>query len=109
MQVVVTDFNLRDSANSQKIILSAANAQSTVLNTPNAANYSASIPVPGQDVLLTADVPCWIVQGVNPVAVADGTFQYIPANTLFRTNVSNGNRIGAIAGGAGNLYITPLG
>lgn len=101
--------NLQLLNTSQKIILSAASAQSSALNiagyTPN-PNFPNP---PDQYIMMTADVPFWARQVPNAggTAVADGTDQYFPANTPIRVQVIHGNRIAAIAAGAGNLYLTP--
>jgi hypothetical protein len=109
MQTLTHSANLLEGGTSQKVVLSAASAQSTVLRVPGATlNPNLPPPTPGQYVLVTGDVLWFGRQGVNPVAVAD-IDQVFLANNTYRISVVDGNKIAAIAAGAGNLYITPLG
>jgi len=108
MFTVSYSVNLLEGNTSQRVTLSAVSAQSTQFLVPGAAaNPDLPPPTPGQYVLITGDVAFWARQGANPTAVVD-VDQYFPANNSYRVSVANGNRIAAVAAGAGNLYITPL-
>ena len=98
MQVMSISFVAPTINNSQKVVLSAASAQSVVYDATNCLSNK---------VLLTSDVPCWIMSGVNPTAVADGTCLYLAANVMYRILLAPGFKLALIAGGAGNAYITP--
>ncbi len=87
---------------SQKVIVSVASAASAVIAQP--VGFPPGVPVP---VVLIGDVPFWVRYATAPTAVADGTDQYWPANLPLRTQVIAGKQFGLIAGGAGNVYITP--
>ena len=64
-------------------------------------------PILAQWVTLTATVDIFARQGVNPIAVATGADQMIPAG-IYRVSVRIGNRIAVIAvGTAGSVYFTP--
>lgn len=76
---------------SQKVVLSAASAQSTVLA--------------GSTVVVTPDVNCFMRMGVNPAAVVD-VDRILIANTAHRVTISPGQKLAFIAAGAGNAYIT---
>jgi hypothetical protein len=87
---------------SSKVTLSVASAQGPVITRPT--DVPKGVPI---KCLMTGDVPFWMRKGTNPTAVADGTDQYVPANTPIRVELMEGERIAAIAAGAGNLYFTP--
>jgi hypothetical protein len=85
-----------------KVVLSVASAQGPVITRPT--DHPKGVPI---KCLMTADVACWFRKGTNPTALADGTDQYVPANATIRIELMEGERIAAIAAGAGNLYFTP--
>lgn len=90
-------ITLYTGGNSRVLTLSAASAVTTVINN-------------SKTIYVVATVPCWVRQGPSggTVAMADGTDQYIPANTPMRlAGFKTGNVLAAIAGGAGFLYLTP--
>lgn len=76
---------------SQKVVLSAASAQSAVLT--------------GSAVVVTPDVNCFIRMGANPVALPD-VDRMLVAGVAHRVTVSPGCKLALIAAGAGNAYIT---
>jgi len=52
--------------------------------------------------------PAFVRAGATPVAVANGTDQPIPAETLLRIEFTPGHKLAFItAGGTGTAYITP--
>lgn len=77
---------------SQKVVLSAASAQSAV--------------IAGSAAVITPDVNCFMRMGVNPAAVVD-VDQLLLANNTYRVTVSPGQKLAFIAAGAGNCWITP--
>jgi hypothetical protein len=57
---------------------------------------------------LLVDVPAFFRVGAAPVAVVNGTDQYIPANQLFRIGpFAATDKIAVIAAEVGNAYISP--
>ena len=80
-------------ANTQKITVGTTHAQTAVLTSPY--------------VVFSADVDCFVLQGQNPTALADGTCHPLPANTLLRLKVTPGNKLSLVAASAGTAYITP--
>ena len=79
---------------SAAVSISATSAQSAVIATNRVVLYST--------------VACWIRQGADPTALGNGTDQFIPAETMMRlTDITPGNKLALIAGGAGTVYITP--
>lgn len=81
---------------SQQVALTTASAQSTAITG-------------SKTLYVVSTAACFVRQGANPTALADGTDQYIPANTPMRlTGFVSGNKIAAILPtGTGTLYITP--
>lgn len=91
---------------SQRISISGTSAQSSVLSSQT---VSAPNSAGGLDVLCTVDVDCFVRQGSNPTALADGTDQLLLAGNTYRlSGIINGNRLAFItSGGTGNAYLTP--
>lgn len=88
---------------SAKVALSIASAQGPLVSIPT--THPKGVPL---KCLVTLDVAGFIRKGTNPTAVADGTDQYVPANTPFRVELMDGERLAAIlASGTGNMYFTP--
>lgn len=84
-------FTADAGGRSEKVVLSAASAQSAVLL--------------GSAVVVTPDVNCFIRMDVNPVALPD-VDRLLVANVAHRVTVSPGMKLALIAAGAGNAYIT---
>jgi hypothetical protein len=79
---------------SQVVSISTTSAQSTAITTNTALVYST--------------VDCFMRQGANPTALSNGTDQIIPATTLLRVSLTEGNKLAFItASGSGTVYITP--
>ena len=79
---------------SYAISISATSAQSAAILNDNAVAYST--------------VDCWIRQGTNPTALANGTDQFLPGLVQMRlVDIEPGNKIAFVAGGAGTVYLTP--
>lgn len=80
---------------SQKVTVTGTSAKSTELNC--------------KTVVLCSDTDCFIRQGMEPVALSDGTDQFLPAYTIVRFyNYHPANKIGVISNGTnGSLFITP--
>lgn len=81
----------------------------TVMVTLSAASArnAADLPIDSHFRLI-ADVDCWIKMGDSTVA-ATTSDMYLPAKTpFFAFSKLNIQRIAAIAGGAGKLYITAM-
>lgn len=91
---------------SQKVAISGTSAQSTALSSQT---LSAPNSAGGLDVICTVDVDCFVRQGSNPTAVADGTDQLLLGGNTYRlSGIANGNKLAFItASGAGNAYLTP--
>jgi len=80
--------------NSQKIAVSGVSAQSAPINASSCSIYS--------------DVDCYVRQGAAPVAVADGTDQFVPAGSFVRlTGIARGNRLAIISNASGTAHLTP--
>jgi hypothetical protein len=82
---------------SQKVTVTAASAQSSAITTDKINIY--------------ADVDCFVRQGTDPTALADGTDQIIPAGVMLRGyEITSGNKLAFIAvSTSGNVYLTPGG
>jgi len=79
---------------SKKVTISSTSAQSAALSC--------------RALTLCSTIDCWVRQGSNPTALADGTDQFLPAYTVVRyVNFIPGNKVAAIAAASGFLYITP--
>lgn len=79
---------------SQKIAVSTTSAQSAAINASTCSIYT--------------DVDCYIRQGANPTALADGTDQFVPAGTFVRlTGLATGNKLAIIATASGTVHLTP--
>lgn len=82
---------------SQAVSISTTSAQSAVVDSNRAVIYST--------------VDCFVRPGANPTALANGTDQFIPANTLLRIDClsdSTTTKLAFItAAGTGTVYITP--
>lgn len=80
---------------SQKVAFTTTSAQSAAVSANRA--------------FLVVDTPCFVRQGSNPTAVADGTDQYLPANVPMRVSLPSGAKLAFVAlTGSGNAYITPI-
>lgn len=99
MHVTQVGLDLNTGGASTEVVLSAASAQGPVVTLPT--NHPPGVPV---KCLITTDVTCWLRKGSNPTAVS-GTDQKLVAGT-YRIELLVGERIAAIAGGAGTLNFT---
>lgn len=94
-------IDLLSGGQSTSIVLSAVSAQGPVVALPT--NHPPGVPV---KCTLTPDVNCWMRKGSNPTAVVDVDQKLLAGNT-YRVELLVGERIAAIAGGAGTLSFTP--
>lgn len=101
MQVTEISIDLNAGALSTAVTLSAASAQGPLVTLPT--NHPPGVPVP---CLLSPDVNCWVRKGANPTAVVDSDIKLLAGNT-YRVQLLVGERIAAIALGAGTLNFTP--
>lgn len=82
------------SGNSQRVAVSTVSVQTAPINASGCTIYS--------------DVDCYVRQGSNPLAVADGTDQFIPAGAFLRlTGIAKGNKLAIISSASGTVHITP--
>ncbi|APW37165.1 hypothetical protein RD110_08100 [Rhodoferax koreense] len=77
-------------------------AQSPVVVRP--ANHPAGVPV---KVLVTPDNTCFGRKGTNPTALNDGTDQVFVANTPYRIELMEGERMAFISTAGGTVKWTP--
>lgn len=102
MNISEVSMELLAGGQSTQITLSAASAQGPVVARPT--NHPAGVPI---KCTLLPSVACWVRKGTNPTALADGTDQALTAGVIHRVELMEGERIAAIAGGAGTLNFTP--
>ena len=93
----VTEYSMPVHAGgtSQSVAISTTSAQSAALSFGTA--------------VVTPTANCFVRQGSNPTALANGTDQYLVANNSYRlTGIVPGNKLAFITGtGTGTVYITP--
>ena len=78
----------------QKLVVSSTSVQSTALESTSCVVYS--------------DVDCYVRQGSNPTAVADGADQFIPAGAFVRLGgITRGNKLAFISLTNGLVHLTP--
>lgn len=78
----------------QKISVSTVSAQSAVLTDSSCVVHTS--------------VDCYVRQGADPTAVADGSDQFIPAGALIRLGgLARGNRLAIIAVTSGTVHLMP--
>lgn len=88
------------SANGEAVSISGASAQSAV--------YGDATTGAVRPVVITPTVDCFVVQGLNPTALATGVHLYLRGLQSYRVYVSPGYRLAFItSGGAGTVYISP--
>lgn len=79
--------------------------------TLTAGASAPSAAIDAEFVMVYSTVDCFVRAGANPTALADGTDQFIPANTLLRLDGINrshtGSKLAFISASAGTVYITP--
>ena len=95
MEIYELSCNVSSVGNSQKLVSAGTSVQSTVLTSVASSNSLA----PGiQEIicLVTPDATGFILQGTNPVAVADGTCQIVLANNSYRVKIYAGNKVAYI-------------
>lgn len=79
---------------SQKVVVSSTSAQSAAIESTSCVVYS--------------DVDCYVRQGSNPTAVADGADQFIPAGAFIRlSGITRGNKLAFISLTGGLVHLTP--
>lgn len=95
MSSVNYSFAAQPGGQSARIAIGAASVQTAVINRPS--------------IVVTCDVAAYIRRGTNPVALADGTDQYLLANQSYRLHgFMPGEKMALIAVGTGGFaYITP--
>ena len=95
MSSVNFSFAAQPGGQSVRISVGAASVQTAVITRPS--------------IVITPDVAVYLRRGVNPVALADGTDQYLLASQSYRLHgFMPGERLALIAvGAAGLAYITP--
>lgn len=92
-------INIPDSATSQVVSISGANAQTTAISI---SGYQSQL------VLVQPTVDCFARIGTNPIATAAGADLFLRGGQTYRTTVPTGYKIGFItSGGVGSVYITP--
>ena len=79
----------------QKVTTSTTSAQST------------AVAEGVNEVDLIANTPTYIEVGANPTATVDTSYR-IPAETIVRLPLYPGDKIAAVAGTSGNLWIHPV-
>ena len=106
MEIYEISCNVASVANSAKVVSAGASVQSAVLASPASNSLvPAQIDIP---YLISPDATGFIIQGVNPVALNDGTCQIVFASNSYRVKIVAGNKLAYIPlTGAGNLYISP--
>lgn len=103
MHTTAMTLDVLSGGQSQKVALSTTHAETTAITQP--ITLPAGQPVRCQ---LALDAAGFIRRGTNPVALSDGTDQYIPANTLVFVHMMAGEKLSIIlASGTGNAYFTP--
>lgn len=90
---------------SSVVSISGASAQSAAFAQP-------AVPAPQTgdlDATITPTVDCFVRQGTNPTALADGTDQILLGGNTYRlSGILVGNKLAFItSGAAGSVYITP--
>ena len=96
--MVENSLNVGSASDSQKLILGAtSNVASAAINSTSA--------------VVTLTENGFITKGSSPVAVGDGTDQYLLANVSYRiTGITSGEQLAFYGDGtAGLVYITPGG
>ena len=94
METQEISFSLGDPGTSQALIVSSTSAQSAVALTTS--------------VVATPTVDCFVRQGANPTALADGTDMFLLALTSYRLALPRGNKLAFVTSSAtGTAYLTP--
>lgn len=76
----------------QKLAVSSTSAQSAALESTSCVVYS--------------DVDCYVRQGSNPTAVADGSDQFIPAGAFVQlAGITKGNKLAFIGNQTGLVHL----
>lgn len=82
------------SGQGQRLSVSAVSAQSAEIESTSCLIYS--------------DVDCYVRQGSNPVALADGSDLFIPSGSLVRLfGITKGNKLAFIGATSGFVHLTP--
>jgi hypothetical protein len=96
MDVQNMELSLKATAggDSQGVAISTVSAASAAINAVMA--------------VVTPSVDCFMRQGAAPVALADGTDQFLVGGLPYRVSLTAGNKLAfKTASGTGTVYITP--
>lgn len=113
MNINEISLQLNTGGTSAKLAISSTSAPMATAATTTAATATnpgdskgAAIPY-----VITPDTACFVRKGTGtPVAVSDGTDQYLAANQSYRVELMDGEKMAFITTSAsGNVYITPRG
>jgi len=103
MNISEVSIEALSGGQSVKVATSTTSAQLPVVALPT--NHPEGVPV---KCTVVVDAVSFFRKGVNPTAVLDGTDQILLANTLYRVELLEGERLAVIAAtGTGNAYFTP--
>lgn len=95
MPVSQESMKIDSGGQSLKVTLTTSSAQSAAITG-------------ARTLYVCATVDCFLRQGANPTALADGTDQFLPAYAPMRLrDFISGNKLAAIGTAAGALYVTP--
>lgn len=88
------------------IILTLSPGQSQKITVSTTSTQSA--PIDSTSCTIYSDVDCYVRQGAAPVALSNGSDQFIPAGTFLRLEgITRGNKLGIIGAAAGTVFLTP--
>lgn len=94
METQEISFSLGDPGLSQALAISSTSAQSAVINATS--------------VVVTPTIDCFVRQGSNPTAVADGTDMFLLGSSAYRLALPRGNKLAfKTTSASGTVYITP--
>lgn len=103
MNSIEISLDLNTGGTSQKIAISATSAQSNAAAAGSSENKGGPIKY-----VITPDTDCFVRKGANPTAVSDGTDQLLKANTRYRVELMDGEKMAFVtSAAAGFVYITP--
>lgn len=98
-RVFVVSLNVLSGGQSTAVAISGTSAQSAAFSFGEKTG----------EVVVTPTVDCFVRQGANPTALANGTDQFLIGGNMYRLEgVEPGNKLAFItSGGTGTVYITP--
>lgn len=103
MQTTAISIEALSGGQSSKVALTTTSAQGPVVAQPAGVPAGTAIRCS-----LVLDAAGFFRKGANPTAVADGTDQLIPANTMVFVQLMPGERLAfVLASGTGNAYFSP--